>query len=147
MRGGSFYEETGELIRQASTELLVGASALEASVEARLALVGALARLWFGVVLLGLVMSITGLILDFVTFGQTRYVLQVSNYLHIAGATLYMAAAMGHIYIGTIGAPGSYDSMRQGHVDENWAKEHHSLWLAQEKKRSAATPPNAVPAE
>ena len=83
---------------------------------------------WFGVVLLGLIMSITGLILDFVTFGQTRYVLQVANYLHIGAATLYMAAAMGHIYIGTIGAPGSYDSMRQGHVDENWAKAHHPQW-------------------
>lgn len=83
---------------------------------------------WFGVVLLGLVMSITGLILDFVNFGQTRYVMQMANYLHIAGATLYMAAAMGHIYIGTWGTPGAYDSMRQGHVDENWAKAHHALW-------------------
>ncbi|MGX4641206.1 formate dehydrogenase subunit gamma [Massilia sp. SYSU DXS3249] len=99
---------------------------------------------WFGVVLLGLVMSITGLILDFVTFGQTRYVLQVSNYLHIAGATLYMAAAMGHIYIGTIGAPGSYDSMRQGHVDENWAKAHHGIWY--EETKSGAAPDGARPA-
>jgi formate dehydrogenase subunit gamma len=103
---------------------------------------------WFGVVLLGLVMSITGLILDFVTFGQTRYVLQIANILHIAGATMYMAAAMGHIYIGTIGSPGSYESMRQGSVDENWAKAHHALWY--EEVKSGAVPvdgtrPGTVP--
>lgn len=98
---------------------------------------------WLGVVLLGLVMSITGLILDFVNFGQTRYVLQVANVLHIAGAALYMAAAMGHIYIGTAGSPGSYDSMRQGHVDENWAKAHHALWY--EEVKSGAAPDGARP--
>jgi formate dehydrogenase subunit gamma len=93
---------------------------------------------WFGVVMLGLVMSITGLILDFVTFGQTRYVMQMANYLHIGGAALYMAAAMGHIYIGTVGTPGAYDAMRHGSVDENWAKAHHALWY--EEARSGAAP-------
>ena len=54
-------------------------------------------KMWFwgGVVLLGLLMSVTGLVLDFVTFGQTRYVLQIANILHIAGATLYIAARIG----------------------------------------------------
>jgi formate dehydrogenase subunit gamma len=103
---------------------------------------------WFGVVLLGLIMSITGLILDFVNFGQTRYVLQMANYLHIGGAALYMAAAMGHIFIGTAGSPGAYDSMRQGTVDENWAKAHHALWY--EEVKSGAVPadgtrPGSVP--
>jgi len=97
---------------------------------------------WFGVVLLGLVMSITGLILDFVTFGQTRYVLQMANYLHLGGATLYMAAAMGHIYIGTLGTPGTYEGMRQGSVDENWAKAHHALWYEQ---AASATAPDTAP--
>jgi formate dehydrogenase subunit gamma len=100
---------------------------------------------WMGVVLLGLVMSVTGLILDFVTFGQTRYVLQMANYLHIGGATLYMVAAMGHIYIGTVGSPGSYDSMRHGSVDENWAKAHHSLWY--EEVKSGAAPDTARPGQ
>jgi formate dehydrogenase subunit gamma len=93
---------------------------------------------WLGVVLLGLVMSITGLILDFVTFGQTRYVMQMANYFHIAGATLYMVAAMGHIYLGTLGSPGAYQAMREGSVDENWAKAHHALWY--EEVKSGAAP-------
>ena len=88
---------------------------------------------WGGVVMLGLVMSITGLILDFVTFGQTRYVLQMANYLHIIGATLYMVGAMGHIYLGTLGSPGAYQAMREGSVDENWAKAHHALWYEEVK--------------
>jgi formate dehydrogenase subunit gamma len=89
---------------------------------------GEKAWFWLGVTLLGLVMSISGLVLDFVDFGQTRYVLQVANYLHIAGATFYIAAAMGHIYIGTWGTPGAYEAMRHGTVDETWAKAHHALW-------------------
>lgn len=82
---------------------------------------------WLGVTLLGLVMSVSGLVLDFAV-GQTRYVMQVANYLHLAGATFYMAAAMGHIYLGTLGTPGAYRAMREGYVDEEWAKAHHSLW-------------------
>ena len=87
-------------------------------------------KIWFwgGVVLLGLLMSVTGLLLDFVNFGQTRYTLQIANYLHLVGATLYMVAAMGHIYLGTLGSPDAYRGMREGTVDANWAKAHHEIW-------------------
>ncbi len=107
---------------------------------------------WGGVALLGLVMSITGLILDFVNFGQTRYVLQWANYLHIGGATLYIAAAMGHIYIGTLGTPGAYHAMRHGTVDEEWARSHHEIWYDEVKSgaypdgsRPASPPPGVSP--
>jgi formate dehydrogenase subunit gamma len=101
-------------------------------------------KIWFwgAVVLLGLVMSVSGLILDFVNFGQTRYVLQIANYLHLGGATLYIVGAMGHIYIGTIGTPGAYAAMRDGTVDANWAKAHHELWY-DEVMRGAPPPPPA----
>jgi formate dehydrogenase subunit gamma len=88
---------------------------------------------WLGVTLLGLVMSVSGLILDFIAFGQTRYVLQIANYLHLLGATFYIAAAMGHIYIGTWGTPGAYHAMRHGDVDESWARAHHGVWLDEVK--------------
>jgi formate dehydrogenase subunit gamma len=90
---------------------------------------GEKAWFWGGVVLLGLVMSVTGLVLDFVIADQTRYVLQIANSLHLGAGALYMAAALGHIYIGTVGTPGAYDAMREGTVDEGWAREHHALWL------------------
>jgi formate dehydrogenase subunit gamma len=87
-------------------------------------------KLWFwgGVTLLGLLMSATGLVLDFVNFGQSRYILQIADYLHIAGATLYIVAAMGHIYIGTFGTPGALHAMLHGTVDEEWARAHHEYW-------------------
>ncbi|NEX59980.1 formate dehydrogenase subunit gamma [Noviherbaspirillum sp. 17J57-3] len=90
---------------------------------------------WGGVVLLGLLMSVTGLMMDFPYLrdlgngiGLTRYLLQIADYLHLLAGTMYMAAAMGHIYIGTWGTPGAYDAMRYGTVDENWARAHHELW-------------------
>jgi formate dehydrogenase subunit gamma len=100
-------------------------------------------KLWFwgGVVLLGLIMSVTGLVLDFVNFGQTRYVQQIANYLHLIGATLYMVAAMGHIYIGTVGTPGAYQAMKDGTVDANWAKAHHELWYDEITHTTPPTPP------
>lgn len=103
---------------------------------------------WGGLTLLGLLMSITGLMLDFPYFaetgarlGITRYLLQSANYLHLFGATLYIAAAMGHIYIGTIGTPGAYHAMRYGTVDEEWARSHHELWY--EELRHGGPPPDA----
>jgi formate dehydrogenase subunit gamma len=101
-------------------------------------------KIWFwgGVVLLGMLMSATGLVLDFVNFGQTRYVLQIADYLHLTGATLYMVAAMGHIYLGTLGTPGAYQGMREGTVDANWAKVHHELWY---DEVAHITPPPVPP--
>ena len=98
---------------------------------------------WLGLTVLGLVMTFTGLILDFTNFNQSRYVIQIANYLHIAGATFYIMAAMGHIYIGTLGTPGTYEGMRYGTVDEGWAREHHELWYEQVKNGEvpAAAPP------
>jgi formate dehydrogenase subunit gamma len=100
-------------------------------------------KIWFwgGVVALGLVMSVTGLVLDFVNFGQTRYMLQLADYLHLIGATLYIAGAMGHIYIGTIGTPGAYSAMREGTVDANWAKAHHELWYDEVTHITPPSPP------
>jgi formate dehydrogenase subunit gamma len=95
---------------------------------------------WLGVFFLGLVMSVTGIILDFVDLGQSRYILQIANYFHLAGATLYIAAAMGHIYIGTLGTPGAYHAMRYGTVDEEWAREHHDLWYDEVKNAPPAPP-------
>jgi len=97
-------------------------------------------KLWFwgGLVALGLLMGVTGLVLDFGNFGQTRYVMQIANYLHIAGATFFIVGALGHIYLGTIGTPGAFHAMYEGTVDTSWAKSHHRLWYEEVKDR--ATP-------
>ena len=46
---------------------------------------------------------------------------------------------------GTVGMEGAIDAMSTGEVDLNWAREHHSLWVEQEKNRVAG--PAAAPAE
>jgi formate dehydrogenase subunit gamma len=104
-------------------------------------------KLWFwaGVVLLGLLMSLTGLVLDFTNFRSTRYLLQWADTLHIFGATFYIAAALGHIYIGTLGTPGAYTAMRRGTVDESWARAHHRDWYEELRGREQLPPPVREP--
>ena len=100
---------------------------------------------WFGVVVLGLVVSASGLILDFPNFGQTRETMQWSNVIHASVAVVYMAISLGHIYLGTIGLEGSYDAMRHGVVDETWAKEHHEYWYRDVVARRDRSTPGAMP--
>jgi formate dehydrogenase subunit gamma len=92
-------------------------------------------KLWFwgGVFVLGLVVAASGFVLDMLVPGiaYTRGNLQIANVAHVVGTVLMMAAAIGHIYLGTIGMEGAYESMRDGYVDDAWAKEHHDLWYEQ----------------
>ncbi|MGH6948753.1 MAG: formate dehydrogenase subunit gamma [Kiloniellales bacterium] len=59
--------------------------------------------------------------------------MQLSQLWHAALALIMIAVIIAHIYIGTIGMEGAFDAMGTGRVDENWAREHHSLWLAELK--------------
>ena len=95
----------------------------------------ALEKVWFwiGLVLLGIVMSVTGLVLDFPNWNQGREAMQLANMIHVGAAMLFIAAGLGHIYVGTIGMQGAYRAMRDGYVDEEWAREHHVLWYEQVK--------------
>ena len=54
---------------------------------------------------------------------------------HSMVALALLVVIIAHIYIGTLGMQGAFAAMGSGHVDVNWAKEHHSLWAAEELKR------------
>jgi formate dehydrogenase subunit gamma len=54
--------------------------------------------------------------------------MQIANIVHAVSAIVMLLLSFGHIYMGTIGAHGAFESMKTGYVDETWAKEHHSLW-------------------
>jgi formate dehydrogenase subunit gamma len=97
---------------------------------------GEKAWFWGGVVLLGTVVSATGLMLDFPNWNQGREAMQYANLVHAVAAIMFISAAFGHIYIGTIGMEGAYRSMHDGYVDEQWAKEHHVLWYHTAKRGS-----------
>ena len=93
---------------------------------------------WFWmVILVGIVMSVTGILLEFPWLVEDLRWLQLSTILHAIGAILLITVSIGHIYVGTIGMEGSIDSMLKGEVDENWAKEHHDLWYEEVTGKSA----------
>ena len=95
-------------------------------------------KIWFwgGLVLLGLIISASGFVLDMLVPGiaYTRSNMQFAHIVHLLGTTLMAAGAVGHIYLGTLGMEGAYDAMRHGYVDDTWAKEHHDLWYEQVQK-------------
>jgi formate dehydrogenase subunit gamma len=93
-------------------------------------------KMWFwgGLTVLGLVMSVTGLILDFPNWNQAREAMQLSNLVHVTAAVIFIVLSFAHIYMGTIGMEGAYRAMRDGYVDEEWAREHHSIWYEEVKQ-------------
>jgi formate dehydrogenase subunit gamma len=100
------------------------------------------------VILGGVAMSFSGWQLLFpFGLGHTVSDQQFWVNVHAVGAMIFIAVMLAHAYIGSVGMEGAFDAMGSGEVDENWAREHHSLWLAEEKKRAAMAPPSAVPAE
>ena len=108
---------------------------------------------WGGVLLLGAIVVGSGLVLDMLLPGliYERGTMQIASMIHGVAALFMMAMFIGHIYMGTIGMRGAYKAMREGYVDETWAKEHHELWYDDVKsgkipaQRSAAsnTPANS----
>jgi formate dehydrogenase subunit gamma len=57
--------------------------------------------------------------------------MQLSQIWHAAVGLVMIAVIIGHIYIGSLGMEGAFDAMGTGRVDENWAREHHDLWVAE----------------
>jgi len=95
-------------------------------------------KTWFWIVILvGIVMSVTGILLLFPWLVDDLRWLQLSTILHAGGAILLISVLFGHIYVGTVGMEGSLDSMLKGQVDENWAKAHHDLWYEEVTGKSA----------
>jgi formate dehydrogenase subunit gamma len=103
------------------------------------------------VVLGGSAVAITGYLLMFPFWGTSIVGMQTAQVIHGIVGVLFVAAMLGHIYIGTIGMEGAFEAMGTGTVDENWAKQHHSHWLEEEKAKgnvAGASPPGRMqPAE
>lgn len=86
-------------------------------------------KIWFWTLMLvGLVVSISGLVLLFPNFGQGRVIMEFSHVIHAIGALLLICFSLGHMYMGSIGMEGALEGMKSGYVDINWADEHHDRW-------------------
>jgi len=91
-------------------------------------------KIWFWIAVFGgIVLSASGLILDFAVLGQGREVMELAHLLHGITALLVITVSFGHIYLGTAGVEGTISSMANGYVDEAWARSHHDRWYAEVK--------------
>ena len=99
--------------------------------------------IYWVVIVGGTAVAVTGYLLMFPFYGTDIADMQLAQVVHGVVAVLFVAAMLGHIYIGTVGMEGAFEAMWDGTVDANWAKEHHSLWAEQEaaKGQGGATPP------
>ena len=88
------------------------------------------AQLWGGVFFLGIILVGSGFVLDKIVPGleYLRPDMQIAHMVHATAASLMIAMFLLHIYLGTIGMRGAYRAMRDGTVDEAWAREHHAYW-------------------
>ena len=92
------------------------------------------------VVLGGGASAVTGYLLLFPFYGTGIDGMQLAQIIHAVVGVLFIAAMLGHIYIGTIGMEGASEAMTEGTVDVNWAKQHHSIWVQEETARGANDP-------
>jgi formate dehydrogenase subunit gamma len=106
-------------------------------------------KIWFWIVIItGVAISASGLLLDFSFLATDLSQLQIAHFIHVTGALIAIAGAIGHIYLGSVGVEGALEGMTTGKVDENWAREHHDLWAAHSSENKAKKPAGRMsPAE
>lgn len=94
---------------------------------------------FWSVVVGGAALSFTGIWLLFpFQFGDVAS-MQLMQVIHAIVGLVLTAIVIAHIYIGSLGMEQAFDAMGTGQVDENWAKEHHGVWLAKVKGQAMPT--------
>ena len=98
-------------------------------------------KAWYWmVILVGLAISISGLILVSPNMGQGREIMELSHVVHVLGAVLLIAVSIGHMYLASIGTEGTAEGMISGYVDINWAEAHHDRWARECRDRELIVP-------
>ena len=85
-------------------------------------------KLYFWLLAFGLIfLLITGILIwfDHVT---PRWVVAISYVVHDIAALALLAGFIVHIYESTAHQPGTFRSMIDGTVTEDWARTHHPAW-------------------
>ena len=98
-------------------------------------------------ILLGVALSVTGLLLLFPYYELTINQTQLALLIHAIAALVLIALAFGHIWM-VLTVEGTIDAMKDGNVDKNWAKSHHSGWYEKvnQSKTSNSKNPDSKPA-
>jgi len=98
-------------------------------------------KLWFWLAsIVGLAVIISGLVLDFPIFGQTRATMEFYHWVHSVAAVVFIVVSLGHIYMGTAALEATFEVMQTGYCDSNWAQEHHDLWYDEVKDNAEPVP-------
>jgi formate dehydrogenase subunit gamma len=90
--------------------------------------------MFWGVIVAGLVMSVTGLVLTFPLRVTDIIGMQWASGVHSLLGVVFFASILAHIYIGSIGMEGAFRAMGEGEVDLAWAQRHHDLWVAEQQR-------------
>jgi formate dehydrogenase subunit gamma len=95
--------------------------------------------IFWSVVIIGGIIAYTGVML---MFPETETLIdkQGHQYWHAVLALIMIAVIIAHIYIGSLGMKGAFQAMGSGQVDENWAKQHHSVWVEEMAAKGGKTP-------
>lgn len=100
-------------------------------------------KAWFWLAMFGgAAIVVSGLVLDFPIFDQSRQTMELNLIVHAIAAVIVFAAALGHTYMGTVAMEGALETMTSGYCDSNWAKEHHDEWYEEVKDAAAVTGEN-----
>jgi formate dehydrogenase subunit gamma len=83
---------------------------------------------FLAVVIFGAIMVITGLIMWFPLMFPSWFVRWQFTF-HALGFVVIFAFFFVHLYLGTIGSPGSLPAMTTGWVTRAWLKKQHPKWL------------------
>lgn len=62
---------------------------------------------------------------------QPQEEMQYAQLWHAIVSLVLTAIIFAHIYLGSVGMEGAFDAMSKGEVEEQWAREHHSIWAAE----------------
>jgi len=74
--------------------------------------------------------------------------MQFSQAWHAIVSFAFMTVIIGHMYLGSFGMEGAFDAMNSGEVGEQWAREHHGLWVRKLEEEGRLAPHGApAPAE
>jgi len=103
--------------------------------------------IYWVVVLGGGLVAASGYLLMFPFYGTGIVAMQIAQLVHGIVGLLFITAMLFHIYMGTVGEEGAFEGMWDGTVDENWAKQHHSIWYDREVSKGNAPVAPAAPAD
>jgi formate dehydrogenase subunit gamma len=98
--------------------------------------------LFWLVVLLGGLLSVSGIAVLFQNLWPGRDLMQAALVGHAVGGLLFIAMVFGHIYL-ALSVKGLLPAMTEGYVDANWARAHHRHWYDQVEAEGGVedTPP------